>query len=308
MRRSALRAYAALTGIVVAGCAAHAPEAANGGTPRAEPHATAPAPKGSAAQAVDGGAERDVKVDRALAATVLGPVRVEVASELQAGEVELAVSNVRDAGFGELTRRGAGHREADRVRVDSRRLYPFVEPADSAARACSFVIDCDTPEVAALAALSKSKFRDHPTITQLEQLTSEAIPKKNLSRSFDVASVVARRGEGDCTEHAVLLAALARSAGMAARVVTGIVLVSVGENAPIAAGHAWVEVHTGGAFHVADAALVDFEKVAGKKVSLIHLPISIMSDETPAFARGALKGAAATDVTYVRTSPVSPTK
>ncbi|XAM00778.1 transglutaminase-like domain-containing protein [Phycisphaeraceae bacterium D3-23] len=49
------------------------------------------------------------------------------------------------------------------------------------------------------------------------------IDAKNLSVGFATASEVARTGEGDCTEHGCLLAAMLRGAGIPSRTVTGIV-------------------------------------------------------------------------------------
>lgn len=51
----------------------------------------------------------------------------------------------------------------------------------------------------------------------------EAIEGKNLSVGFATAGETARTRQGDCTEHAVLLAALLRAAGIPSRCVSGIV-------------------------------------------------------------------------------------
>ena len=49
------------------------------------------------------------------------------------------------------------------------------------------------------------------------------VTQKNLSVGFATASETARSGQGDCTEHAVLLAALLRAANIPSRTVTGLV-------------------------------------------------------------------------------------
>ncbi len=51
----------------------------------------------------------------------------------------------------------------------------------------------------------------------------EAIAEKSLGVGFATASEVARTKEGDCTEHAVLLAAVLRASGIPSRAVTGLV-------------------------------------------------------------------------------------
>ncbi|HEY6985525.1 MAG TPA: transglutaminase domain-containing protein, partial [Rhodanobacteraceae bacterium] len=71
---------------------------------------------------------------------------------------------------------------------------------------------------------------------------------------------VVHKPEGDCTEHAVLLAALGRSLGIATRVVDGLAY------APGFAGkdrvfvpHAWVQAWVGGRWQSFDAALPGFD-------------------------------------------------
>src|SRR6185436_11363532 len=114
-----------------------------------------------------------------------------------------------------------------------------------------------------------------PTVDALVQFVDKFIVKKSVARSFDVASVVARRREGDCTEHAVFLAALARAFGIPSRVAEGIVLVEV-ERRVYAFGHAWAEVYRDGAWQPADAALAG----AGPRV---YLPLELLADETPSY-------------------------
>lgn len=57
----------------------------------------------------------------------------------------------------------------------------------------------------------------------LEQHVDQTIKLKNFSQAFATAAEVARSLEGDCTEHAVLLAALCRARNIPARVAFGIV-------------------------------------------------------------------------------------
>lgn len=58
---------------------------------------------------------------------------------------------------------------------------------------------------------------------RLRRFVHRHIRSKDLSVGFATASEVARSGEGDCTEHAVLLAALLRTQGIPSRVVGGLV-------------------------------------------------------------------------------------
>lgn len=57
----------------------------------------------------------------------------------------------------------------------------------------------------------------------LRRFVHHYIRTKDLTVAFGTASEVARTGEGDCTEHAVLLAALLRADGIPARVVSGLI-------------------------------------------------------------------------------------
>lgn len=59
----------------------------------------------------------------------------------------------------------------------------------------------------------------------LRRFVYQYIDKKDLSVGFASAGEVARTGQGDCTEHAVLLAALLREQGIASRTVSGLVYV-----------------------------------------------------------------------------------
>lgn len=56
---------------------------------------------------------------------------------------------------------------------------------------------------------------------RIEGYVSEEITEKNLSMGFATALETARQKTGDCSEHALLAAALARAAGMPSRVVLG---------------------------------------------------------------------------------------
>src|SRR5260221_621526 len=93
-----------------------------------------------------------------------------------------------------------------------------------------------------------------PAMIDLAQFVSRYIVTKDLLRPYDPASVVAQRREGDCSEHAVLLAALGRSFGFATRVVHGIVILEAPGHVE-AEGHAWVEWADHSGWLLADAAL-----------------------------------------------------
>lgn len=94
----------------------------------------------------------------------------------------------------------------------------------------------------------------------LEKFVREHIHKKNLTVGYASALEVARSLEGDCTEHAVLLAALGRALGIATRVVSGLAYTDNFDNAEhIFVPHAWAQAWVGGRWQSFDAALHGFD-------------------------------------------------
>lgn len=118
-----------------------------------------------------------------------------------------------------------------RIRVDLARAAPAPpgDVQDGAFRAASAMIERDDPEVMALRyKVQPAHTRPLPTMlaaSRLRQLVHDQIRAKNLDVGFASAAQVARTRTGDCTEHAVLLAALLRAAGIPSRVVSGLVYV-----------------------------------------------------------------------------------
>ncbi len=157
------------------------------------------------------------------------------------------------------------------------------DPVDARYKAASFVLDFDEKPVAAVIAQVRKELGDKPSVEQLIHFVERYIEKKDLSRGYDVASVVATRKQGDCSEHAVLLAALLRAFGQPARVVHGLAIVPMFGKVQ-AFGHAWVEVHQGKQWQVADAAL-------GTELPRAYLPMSALSNEGVGFGLSALSSA-----------------
>jgi len=85
-------------------------------------------------------------------------------------------------------------------------------------------VQSDDPRIAALAheAVGQEKDRRQQAL-RLERFVHEYLQNKNFSTAFASALEVLQSREGDCTEHAVLLAALARALGIPARVAIGLV-------------------------------------------------------------------------------------
>jgi transglutaminase-like putative cysteine protease len=94
----------------------------------------------------------------------------------------------------------------------------------------------------------------------LENFVRGFIRNKDLSVGYASALEVAKNPEGDCTEHAVLLAALGRAQGIPTRVVDGLVYVdhyAGGDH--VFVPHAWAQAYVDGAWRSYDAALHGFD-------------------------------------------------
>lgn len=127
-----------------------------------------------------------------------------------------------------------------------------IEPTDDD-RKPNGLIQSDDPVIVAMAKQAAGNNTDPwRTAQALERYVHDNIKAKNFSQAFATAAEVAKSLEGDCTEHAVLLAALARARGIPARVVIGLIFV------PSAGGfgyHMWTEVFVDGHWVPLDATL-----------------------------------------------------
>ena len=93
---------------------------------------------------------------------------------------------------------------------------------------------------------------------KLCRFVSLYVSNKNFSVGFASASEVARKREGDCTEHSILLAALGRAMGIPSRVVSGLVYVDefkAGEEVMVY--HMWTQFFLKGRW-------VNFDPALGK--------------------------------------------
>jgi transglutaminase-like putative cysteine protease len=105
------------------------------------------------------------------------------------------------------------------------------------------LVQSDAPPIIALAKQAAGGLTDPwKTAAALERFVHQYITGKNYLKAFSTAVEVAESREGSCTQHAVLLAALARARGIPARVAIGLVYV---EDHPGFAFHMWNEVWIG---------------------------------------------------------------
>ncbi len=122
-------------------------------------------------------------------------------------------------------------------------------------------LQSDAPEVRKLAQQGVGDAKEPAAQMQnLENFVRGFIRNKNLSVGYASALEVAKNPEGDCTEHAVLLAALGRSVGIPTRVVDGLAYTDhYGGIEHVFVPHAWAQAWVNGKWQSFDAALHGFD-------------------------------------------------
>jgi hypothetical protein len=122
-------------------------------------------------------------------------------------------------------------------------------------------LECDDNEVRDLATKAIGKAADTAeAASKVQTFVGRYINKKTLSVGYATALETVHSREGDCTEHAVLAAAMCRSAGIPAQVVTGLAYVKkLGARGDVFVPHAWFRVMAGGKWIDYDAALKSYD-------------------------------------------------
>jgi hypothetical protein len=124
-------------------------------------------------------------------------------------------------------------------------------------REANLIIDSEDQLIRQLA---KNAARGAKNIIELSQrlylFARNYIHHKNFNVGFATATETAKSREGDCTEHAVFLAALGRVHGIPTRVAYGLVFMKKFENKKNVMGfHMWTEFHLNGKWQLLDSAL-----------------------------------------------------
>lgn len=110
---------------------------------------------------------------------------------------------------------------------------------------------------------------------QMERYVHENLKKKNFSTALASAAEVAKSLQGDCTEHAVLLAAMLRARNIPSRIAVGLVYV---EKLSSFGGHMWTEAWLGGEWVPLDATL----GLGGTGAAHLKMGESSFADDAPA--------------------------
>lgn len=151
---------------------------------------------------------------------------------------------------------------------------------DEEFRHSTFVIDFEEASVLSLSKDLHAALEQQPSTDQLVDYVYEHISDKTYARAFDFASQVATSGRGDCTEHAVLLAALARASGYHARVVFGTLILDTASDS-YAFGHAWTEIHDGVDWQIRDATRPEDDQAMQH---VRYLPSGLLANEGPGYS------------------------
>ena len=138
------------------------------------------------------------------------------------------------------------------VAAPNREAKPVSSPGDIYLRSTMF-LQKDDPRVQALAKKIISGSDDPLAVAQkLEKWVCANLKRKNFGVGFATAAEVAANLEGDCSEHAVLLAALCRSASIPSQVVAGVLYANRLKGFGF---HMWVEAYINGQWYALDPTL-----------------------------------------------------
>jgi hypothetical protein len=141
----------------------------------------------------------------------------------------------------------------------SRGPRPTADPDKKASQEflkSSYFINSDDPEVKALARRAVGTVTDPwSKALRIEKWVHEHVDRSHSTEAFATADEVARTLEGDCTEHAVLVAAMCRVVEIPSRTALGLLYVKAPDGQPTMGYHMWTEVWVRGQWLPLDATL-----------------------------------------------------
>lgn len=119
----------------------------------------------------------------------------------------------------------------------------------------NYFINSDDAKVRELARLAVGGETDPGRKTlRIVQWVNRNMTSKS-HEAMATADHVARTLQGDCSEYAMLTAAMCRAEGIASRTAIGLIYADAPESGPVFAFHMWAEVHLGGRWYPVDATL-----------------------------------------------------
>ena len=125
--------------------------------------------------------------------------------------------------------------------------YAGADPLARASLEPTDFLQIDHPQIQQLARQAVADTKDAAQAVQkIESFVHDYIDEQTLSIGYATALEVADSRAGDCTEHALLTAALCRAVGIPAQVVMGLVHIDrFGNRANVFGGHAWTRAYVG---------------------------------------------------------------
>ena len=135
--------------------------------------------------------------------------------------------------------------------------YKGEDPAAKAALKPTRYVQSNAEKIVAAAREAVGSTTDAAkAATKIQDYVRKHINRKNLSVGYASALETLESRQGDCTEHAVLTAALCRASGIPARIVTGVAYASSFRGRKdVFVPHAWTEAYIGGKWIGLDAAM-----------------------------------------------------
>lgn len=154
--------------------------------------------------------------------------------------------------------------------------YQGQDPAILEALESSSWIQSDAADIVALAEIARGDATaSGQAAKNISAFVNGYIKEKNFEVGYASALEVAKSRQGDCTEHALLTAALCRASGIPAQVVFGLVYVEQFEDkTDVFGGHAWTRVFVDGEWISLDAAVGKFDTA--------HIALAVSIDGNPA--------------------------
>jgi transglutaminase-like putative cysteine protease len=141
------------------------------------------------------------------------------------------------------------------VTAGSGRAETASPPPGDLERAPSSLVESDHAEIVARAREVAGDLPPRGRAERLERWVHQHVGYRGSGIGFATAVQTLRSRDGDCTEHATLLAALLRAAAVPSRLVVGLAWAQAERDAWRFVPHAWVEAWVDGAWLPLDAAL-----------------------------------------------------
>ena len=207
------------------------------------------------------------------------PVKIENPQEAKYVKYHIKLTSDKDVKFVENDNqkiisdgKGGYWITVEPIKIDKGERFPYTgnDAIAKAALESSHYVQSDDKDIKKTARkIVKGEKDSWRAAKKIEKFVDKYITSKNYGVGYASAAEVLEMKEGDCSEHAVLTAALCRAVGIPARVSFGIVYAEAFAGAGnVFGGHAWTEVYINGKWIGLDAT------ISGKGFGAGHIQIS----------------------------------